>query len=65
MSKPVKKTARIVQNVGEFIEALQQFPKDMEILVELEGSAAVYQVKATKDDIFPDKRGWVKIVGMR
>lgn len=65
MSKPVKETARKAQNVGELINALQQFPEDMELLIELEGCAAVYQVKPGKGDVFPDKRGFVKIVGIR
>lgn len=64
MPKAVKAKATVVKNVGELISALQQFPKDMKIDVDVERTVAVFQMKPAKGEVFEDKRGYVKIMGL-
>lgn len=56
-----KKTG--LRTVGEVIEALEQFPRDMPIGAAMDDEVTVYQKKPQEGEYFEDERGAVQIDG--
>lgn len=52
-----------IETVGEMIAALQEFPLDMPIEVEMSHYAQVYRVEPQEDECVDDPRGRVCIDG--
>lgn len=52
-----------VETVGELIAALQQFPADMALDIDMESKIAVFQVKPQRGEVVADKRGYIGLRG--
>lgn len=51
------------KNVGELINALKKYPRDMAIDVDVE-STVVCGMKPAKGQYYRDKRGFVRLIGV-
>jgi hypothetical protein len=52
-----------IETVGELIEALQAFPVDMPIEIDMERRGVVYRVKPQTGEMVDDERGRICIDG--
>lgn len=62
MATVIKKKAGL-RTVGEVIDALALFPRDMPIGAGMDDEVTVYQKKPSKGEFFEDSRGAVQIDG--
>lgn len=59
----VKNKKSGLTTVGELIDALSRFPRDLPVQAQFDEQVTIYQCVPQKGEIMEDKRGYVQIDG--